>query len=311
MREPIDWTPVRTELKTGTNAALYSASPEQPQAIVHINHGMAEHAARYGRFADALVGAGYAVIAQDHRGHGKTSAAETSLGYFGQRDGWEKLCTDAEAVQTLARERHRGIPLITFGHSMGAILALNLAMRQPEGRDALAVWNSGVENGPLVSLLRGLLRVQKAFKGSDTPSAVAQSLTFDTWNKQFAPNRTGFDWLSRNEAEVDAYVADPLCGFPVTTGMWLDVLEGVRRGASDTNLARLPKSLPVHLLAGAADPCTENGKAVSHIAERMDRAGMTDMTTTILPDTRHESLNEINRAETTRAFIAWLDDRFA
>ncbi len=310
MRDTIDWIPVHTALETGTNAAVYSAAPAAPRAIIHINHGMAEHAARYGRFAAALVEAGYAVVAQDHRGHGATTAPGASLGYFGQRDGWEKLCADAEAVNDIARERFPGIPVITFGHSMGAIIALNLAMRRPEKTDALAVWNSGVDNGPLVSVLRGLLKMQKAFKGSDTPSAMAKSLTFDTWNKQFAPNRTDFDWLSRDESEVDAYIADPLCGFPVTTGMWLDVLEGVRFGASDTNLARLPKALQVHLLAGAADPCSENGKAITHIAERMERAGMGDVTTTILPETRHESLNEINRDETIRAFITWLDARF-
>ena len=311
MSDMMTWTPVHTVLETGTNAAIYTVTPETPRAVVHINHGMAEHAARYRRFASALVTAGYAVVAQDHRGHGATTAQGASLGYFGQRDGWEKVCADAEAVSDIARERFPDTPVITFGHSMGAILALNLAMRRPEKTDAVAVWNSGVENGPLVSVLRGLLKVQKAFKGSDTPSALAKSLTFDTWNKQFAPNRTGFDWLSRDDREVDDYVADPLCGFPVTTGMWLDVLKGVRFGADDANLPGLPKALPVHLLAGAADPCSENGQAITHIAERMKRAGMRDVTKIILPDTRHESLNEINRDETTRSFVTWLDARFA
>ena len=148
------------------------------------------------------------------------------------------------------------------------------------------------------------------FLGSDVPSSLATKATFETWNREFAPNRTGFDWLSRDPAEVDKYVNDPLCGFPVSIGLWLDVLEGIFFASNDTNLKALPSNLPVHLLAGGDDPCSERGKAVAKIAERMERQGMSDVTIELLADTRHESLNDINRDATTALFVDWLDRRF-
>ncbi|EFL90873.1 alpha/beta fold hydrolase [Ahrensia sp. R2A130] len=306
----MDWTAKQTKLDTGTTAAIYRAAPSAaPKAIVHINHGMAEHAGRYGRFANALTKAGYAVIAHDHRGHGGTQHPQSSLGHFGP-DGLDGVLADVTAVQKLAREQHPETQLITFGHSMGSIITLNHALRNPTASDAIACWNSGAEGGALLAVFRSILKFQKAFKGSDVPSGLAKTLTFDTWNKAFPPNRTDFDWLSRDDAEVDAYVADPLCGFPVTMGLWLSVTDGVKAGADDAQLAKLPATLPVHLVGGLKDPCTENGKAMQNLADRMTARGMSDVTLNLLPDTRHESLNEINRDETTADFIAWLDQRF-
>ena len=296
--------------RTGASLHTRLALPEHPRAIVQINHGMAEHGGRYERFADALVEAGFGAVAHDHRGHGHTTAPGTSLGYMGARGGWEALVDEIEAVRVHVRKERPGVPLVTFGHSMGAIAALTHALRHPHSTDALALWNSGVETSALTAVFGVILKVQRAFKGSDTPSELARKATFDTWNKQFAPNRTDFDWLSRDEAEVDAYISDPLCGFPISVGMWQDVLSGVRFCADDENFKALPSDLPVHLLAGEKDPCTDGGKAVANIEARMKARGMRDVTLRLLPDTRHESLNELNRERTTQDFVAWLEERF-
>ncbi|MEL6966235.1 MAG: alpha/beta hydrolase [Pseudomonadota bacterium] len=295
----------------GAVLALRTAGPASPpRAIVHINHGMAEHSARYHRFAQALAGAGYAVIAHDHRGHGHTKAPDSSLGHFGPKGAIEAVFADLSAVQNHARATWPDVPLISFGHSMGSILAFAHAVHHPQSANALALWNAGVETGALAAIYGGLLKVQRIFLGSDVPSGLAKKLTFDAWNKEFAPNRTAFDWLSRDEVEVDAYIADPLCGFPVTIGLWLDVLTAIYTAADNGRLAHLPKSLPVHLLAGAKDPCTLHAKAVAHIETRMVQQNMTDVTFSRLEDTRHESLNEINRDATMANFITWLDARF-
>lgn len=306
----MEWLAEPTRLETGAMAAIYrAAAAGGPKAIVHINHGMAEHAGRYGRFAEALTQAGYAVIAHDHRGHGGTQHAQSSLGHFGS-DGLAAVLSDVAAVQEIAKSEFPGTPVITFGHSMGSIITLAYALKNPNDVDAIACWNSGAEGGVLLAVFRSILKIQKAFKGSDVPSGIAKSLTFDAWNKALAPARTDFDWLSRDEAEVDAYIADPLCGFPVTIGLWLEVTEAVKAAADDANLANLPVDLPVHLVGGLKDPCTENGKAMQNLADRLNARGMSDVTLEMLPDTRHESLNELNRDETVRSFISWLDQRF-
>lgn len=295
----------------GATLALRSALPDAtPKALLHINHGMAEHSARYIRFAKALVSAGYGAYAHDHRGHGYSKAPDSSPGIFAKKDGWDRVLQDVETVQRFMVDQHPDVPIVTFGHSMGSIIAFNHILRTPRSTAGAALWNSGVDTGALAALYGAILKTERFFKGSDVPSGIAKKLTFETWNKQFAPNRTDSDWLSRDEAEVDKYINDPYCGFDITIGLWLDVLSGIKFAASDPNLLKLPADLPVHLLAGTADPCSQNGSAVARIEQRMISRGMSDVTFEQLSDTRHESLNELNRDETTAKFIQWLNARF-
>jgi alpha-beta hydrolase superfamily lysophospholipase len=308
----VDWTSSTLETEDGARLRTYSTLPAgTPKAIVQINHGMAEHADRYARAARVLRNAGYGVFAHDHRGHGHTTAPGSTKGLFAPKHGWDLVIGNVAAVNNHLRDIHEGIPIVCFGHSMGAIIAFNYILRCPQTVAGAALWNSGVETGWMAMVFGTILRIQRMFKGSDVPSGIAQKVTFDAWNRKLAPNRTDFDWLSRDTKEVDKYITDPLCGFPVSIGLWLDLLKGIQFAAEDRNLSKLPKDLPIHLLAGAADPCSEYGRAVNHIAERMNRGEMADVTLAILPDTRHESLNEINREKTLANFIAWLDERFA
>lgn len=296
---------------TGAKLCIYELpTPLEPKAIIQINHGMAEHAARYNRFANALAGAGYHVIAHDHRGHGKTTAPDAPLGVFSNENGLQKALQDIHHVNALAKEKYPDLPVVLFGHSMGTILGFNYCLHHADTISGAALWNAGFDTGLLPSIGKILIKLERMFKGSDVPSALAVKLTFEDWNKKFAPNRTDFDWLSRDEDEVDKYVADPLCGFPVSIGMWLSVMDAVFYGGNDQNLKNLPADLPFHLQAGASDPCSNNGKAVEALAARLQKHGVVDLTLNLLPDTRHESLNEINRDQTTANFIQWLDQHF-
>ncbi len=295
---------------SGATIKVYSRMPPgRVRAAVHINHGMSEHAARYARFAEALNKAGFSVYAHDHRGHGGTTAPDAPLGVFARRAGFDKVITDTLAVNKLIKQRS-DVPVVCFGHSMGSIIALNFALRHPDRVAGLACWNAGVETGALAALSRIILSVEALVKGRTKPSAIANKLTFEAWNREFKPNRTDFDWITSDEDEVDKYVADPLCGFPASIGLWLDVLAGVYFGADDGNLGVLARDLPVHVQGGGADPCSSQGYDMQNLAERLSEADLVDVTLKILPDTRHESLNEVNRDATTQAFIAWLKDRF-
>ena len=295
---------------SGARLHLYTAMPDKPlRGVVHVNHGMAEHAGRYGRFARALNDAGFGVVAHDHRGHGQTVAPDAPRGVFAHERGFDKVIEDVLAVNLHIRATMPGKPIAVFGHSMGAVIALVFALSYPDRVNALACWNAGVETGAKVRLSRLILLAEAALRGRGHISVLARKLTFDGWNRQFRPNRTAFDWLSRDEAEVDAYVADPDCGFDVSTGLWLDLLDGMFRGGDDRRLDVLAHDLPVHLLGGGADPCSNFGRDMRHLADRLKKKGLLDVSCSILPDTRHESLNEINRDETTRNFIHWLSGR--
>lgn len=243
----------------GAHIQLRSAVPDgRIRAVVQINHGMAEHSERYRRFARKLVGAGYAVYAHDHRGHGHTTAPRTPQGCFGP-GGFDAVIGDVLRINDHVNALHDGVPVVVFGHSMGSIIGLNFALRHPDRVAALACWNAGVEAGLLAKASRVILGAEAMIRGRNRPSRIAPRLTFDAWNKVFKPNRTAFDWLSRDIAEVDAYVADPLCGFDCSSGLWLDLLAGVRFGADDRNLSVLPKDLPIHVMGGAKIPAPRAG----------------------------------------------------
>jgi len=304
---------VQSELESpsGANLYLYSRMPDgRVRATVQIAHGLAEHGGRYRRFAKALSAHGFSVFVHDQRGHGKTTAPDVKQGVFARKDGWVKVMEDMRAVNAHIRHRDPDMPVLVFGHSMGSIAALNFAIRHPEAVDGLACWNTGIETGPRARIARAIVATEAVLRGRQKPSAVARSLTFETFNREFRPNRTKFDWLSRDTEEVDAYVADPDCGFDASTGLWMDLLEGIFYADETAHLARLHKALPTHILGGAADPCSTFGKDMRALAHRMEHNGMTDVTLSILEDTRHESLFEINREETMASFIAWLEQRF-
>jgi alpha-beta hydrolase superfamily lysophospholipase len=296
---------------SGSKINLYSFLPMgEVRAIIHITHGMAEHALRYSRFASKLANASYAVFAHDYRGHGFTEANDAPQGVFGKSDGFSLVLEDQNEVISLIKERLPNKPIICFGHSLGSIINLNFALKYPNQANALACWNSGIETGLLPQISRKILALEALIRNPKLPSLFAWKLSFGAWNAKFKPNRTEFDWLSQDEEEVDLYVEDPLCGFDVSISMWRDILDGVFYAGNKKNLRTLPKELPVHIIGGSQDPCTNNGRDMEKLAVKLQNNGLSDVTCKILEYTRHESLNEINRDQTTALFISWLQERF-
>ena len=176
--------------------------------------------------------------------------------------------------------------------------------------NALACWNSGIETGILPRASRIILSIESFFRNPNLPSLIAWKLSFGAWNSKFKPNRTDFDWLSQDDKEVDLYVNDSLCGFEASISMWRDILEGIFFAGNQKNLMKLEKTLPIHIIGGANDPCTNQGKDMEKLALKLKNNGLSDVTCDILEATRHESLNEVNRNQTTKKFIEWLDSRF-
>jgi alpha-beta hydrolase superfamily lysophospholipase len=296
---------------TGAKLNVYSLVPQKEvKAIIHIAHGMVEHALRYSRFSRELCQSGYAVYSHDIRGHGYTEVEDAPQGVFADSNGFHAILKDQNDVITIAKERHPNKPIICFGHSLGSIINLNFALRYPKMVNALACWNSVIEKGILTQASRIILSIESFFRDSNLPSLIAWKLSFGAWNSKFKPNRTDFDWLSQDDKEVDLYVNDSLCGFEASISMWRDILEGVFFAGNQKNLIKLDKNIPVHILGGRIDPCTNNGKDMEKLALKLKNNGLSDVTCNILDNTRHESLNEVNRDQTTKEFMNWLDSRF-
>lgn len=292
----------------GAELATYVWSIDSPKAVVQIAHGMAEHAQRYDRLAQALNAAGYAVVAHDHRGHGATASQPHEVGYFADRHGWDAAIGDIEAVGRYARDRYREVPYVLLGHSMGSFMAREAASRHSDDMDALVLSGTGGDPGILGTVGQRVASVEGRIRGRRHPSSLMDKLTFGDFNKKFKPNRTDFDWLSRDEDEVDAYVADPRCGNVFTSGFFADFLNGVNALSSDRNPARIRSDLPIYLLAGSDDP-VGGEKGVTAVRDQLRSVGLQDLTLRLYPQGRHEMFNEINRDEVTAELVDWLDTK--
>jgi alpha-beta hydrolase superfamily lysophospholipase len=293
----------------GKTLFVYRFLPDEGtpvKAIVHLAHGMAEHAARYARVAEALTAAGYAVYVNDHRGHGKTASPE-ELGFFAEKDGFARVVGDLVELVAHEKKEHPDLPLLLIGHSMGSYMVQEFII--DHGREIAGAVISGSAGKPnlLASAGRLVARAERLRAGARGKSKLLGDLSFGAFNKQFAPTRTAFDWLSRDVAEVDKYVTDPLCGFDVTTSLWVDVLDALGSIARPERQARIPKDLPIYVFSGSEDPVSEKTKSLEQLLAAYRLAGVRDVAHRFYPGARHETLNETNRDEVTRDLITWLD----
>ena len=277
-----------------------------PRATVQINHGMGEHAARYDEFATRLTGAGYAVYANDLRGHGKTAHADT-LGDMGE-DGWNRTITDAlELHQHLAAE-HPDIKRAVFGHSMGAMLTQQFLYQHGELLDTVIISGSpGIGSAARTWLSHTLARFERWRLGAGEVSNLMQSLVFGSANKTFTDEgSTGFEWLSRDQVKVALYANDPLCGFVLRTGSLCDLFAGAREARHKRNIAKIPASLPIYIFSGAADPVHNKERDLLRLLDRY-RNHIQKVSYKLYPDGRHEMLNEINCDAVIDDILHWLD----
>lgn len=293
----------------GAGIFVYHWLPEATitRGVVHITHGLAEHAGRYERLAEALTARGYFVYAHDHRGHGRTARTPDKLGYFAAHDGWRHVVRDLIALCEAEQRRHADLPLILFGHSMGTIAAQAALYQAPDLFDAVAMSGANGKVDALVHLGRVAAWIERLRLGGHGASEMLNKLSLDAFNKAFAPNRTAFDWLSRDEAEVDRYIADPHCGFAASTQAWINLLGGIVQNAKPENRARVRRDLPIYLFSGGEDMVNDHGRGCVELATAYKQCGLKNVSYKIYPHARHETLNELNREQVTGDLLDWFD----
>lgn len=281
-----------------------------PRAVLLIVHGMAEHGARYARLAAAATAQGLAVYAPDLPGHG-LSAAFGTRGHFADAEGWAVALEAIHAVRERAAADHPGLPLFLLGHSMGSFLGQHYAVEHGAGLAGVVLSATSGSLGPLRGVGAALMGIEAALLGKRHESALAEALSFKAFNKRFAPTRTGFDWLSRDPAEVDAYIADPLCGFRCTATLWGDLFAAGATLRDPARLARIPKTLPLLLICGTVDPVSQGTAGPALLAAAYREAGIGDVSVRSYENGRHELLNDICRDEVTADLLGWLATRAA
>jgi len=274
----------------------------QASCVIQILHGLGEHSDRYSRFAAKAVERGITVCIHDHRGHGSHS---DELGHFADTGGWQKVVSDSEVVNDFVRQQFAGTPIVLLGHSMGSFVAQTFAMHYGSRLSGLILsassWPSRLQLVPA----KLLARIEALRMGKRGKSELLHKLGFGDFNKPFEPARTDLDWLSRDEAEVDKYVSDPLCGGPYSCGLWLDLISGLFDLASDTDVSRIPVDLPILISGGGADP-VGGDKGMTRLAMHYAQTSHQRMKVKIYPEGRHEMLNETNRDEVTADWLDWV-----
>lgn len=278
-----------------------------PRAVVLVAHGAAEHVARYDRLAQLLVAEGYGVYAPDQRAHGRTGDQHGALG-VARPGGWQAMISDLTELADDVATRHPGVPIVLFGHSMGSMLARHVMQRAGDLFAAFALsgmTESAAEDPAMVELLEGI----EAAEGADAPSALFSGM-FSGFNDEFAAGNadaTGYEWLSRDDAEVQHYVDDPWCGMDLSNGFVTDMLVGSAELAAPGAVARVPSGRPILLFAGDKDPVGGHGAALPALAADYEAAHLGPVTQILYPDGRHEMLNETNRDDVHHDLLTWLN----
>ncbi|GHV71222.1 hydrolase [Spirochaetia bacterium] len=284
----------------------------KPRAVLHIVHGMAEHGLRYGRLAQKLRGAGIEVWAADQRGHGKTADLSVNdpgkgglLGHCADRDGCTRVTADIEALNRIIKKEWPGVPLFLLGHSWGSFIAQNY-LENFGHIDGCILSGSRGPDGLKVSLGAPFMALLALLRGSRNASLLSRSMADGSYNKPFKPNRTASDWLSRDEAEVDAFIADPFSGTLCSAGFYRDMIALLNRIHRPQFFEGIQRNLPVYIFSGSEDPVGEMGASPTALAEAYRALGMKDLEFVLYPGARHEALNETNREEVMENLLAWI-----
>ena len=275
--------------RDGAEIVGYRWDPaDKPRGTVQLTHGMGEHVQRYDALARALTGRGLVVYGQDHRGHGATARSADELGQLGP-DGWTHLVDDIDLLMSRIHDEQPSLPLVLLAHSMGSFAVQQYLLDHSDRVDAV--------------VLTGTTALDQLEPALDLDKPIDLAV----FNAAFQPARTEFDWLSRDEAIVDAYIADPRCGFGMDTDAAKDMFAGARRMADPGQVAAMRPDLPLYIAVGELDPVNANLALLNVLVDRYRAAGLTDVTVATYPGARHEILNETNRGEVVASILDWID----
>ncbi len=291
--------------------ACWSYVPEgEPKAIVQIAHGMAEHFGRYHAFAEYLTEHGFLVCGSDHLGHGETSPSLEDLGYFGENNGWVHMTDDLHLLTVKMKQEYGELPYFLIGHSMGSLLSrAYLPCYGRELAGAVLIGTSG-EN-PSAKTALPLVELISAMKGDRYRSGLIYRLAFGNYNKRYEKGSRKLAWMSRDNAMLDAYKADPRCNFVLTAAGFRDLMKVLIYVSREDWASEVPTELPVILLSGDMDPVGGFGEGVRQVFKQLQKARLKDLSIKLYPDLRHEVLNEPGKEQVYKDILDWIHKQLA
>ena len=287
-------------------AVRYTPDGDNVTGILQIIHGMAEHIERYEEFARYMTDNGYVVTGECHLGHGKSVGEDGQRGFFCSNDPATVVVRDAHRLKKLTQELYPGVPYFILGHSMGSFILRNYIGKYGSGIQGAIIMGTGLIPGALLKVSKTMAAMQKFFCGERHVSKFIDVAAFGAYGKKVENPRTTFDWLTKDEAIVDAYMADPDCGFTFTVNGFGTMFELIGRMTKREDLQAIPKALPLFLVSGDADPVGDYGKGVTASCEMYRDLGIEDVTMKLYENDRHEILNETDRMQVMEDILGWL-----
>ena len=277
------------------------------RGVLQIAHGMVEFIDRYDRYATFMASQGFFVVGNDHLGHGKSVTDESQLGYFAKHDGNFCVLGDIKQLMDDTKEKHPDVPYFLLGHSMGSFLARQFIEKYGEGLNGAIIMGTGYQPNSTLDLGIALTAVFQQARGGHYRSSTINNTALGSYNKSFEPARTKNDWLTRDEAIVDAYEANPLNQFMFTVNGYYNMFRGMRYCQRQENLDKIDKDLPIMVVSGGNDPVGEFGKGPRMVAEAYKKTGIKDVTLKLYPDDRHEILNELDKETVDQDLLKWME----
>lgn len=282
---------------------------EKTKAILQIAHGVTEYILRYEQFAEYLVKKGIMVVGNDHLGHGKSIAKDSEPMYFGPTGSWKWAVEDMYTCTKMIKEKYPEIPYYMLGFSLGSFLLRTYLIEYPGIADAAIIMGTG-ETPPVQIALAKFIANKEAKKvGENHTSPMIKKLTFDTYNKFFAPNRTDYDWLCSDNEGLDEYIADQMRGGNLSAGLFREMLSGMKFTSEIKNLKKMNLNTPILFISGDEDPVGEKGKGVIKAYHKFQDIGMKDVEIKLYPKLRHDILHEKCKKEIYEYVYNWIEKK--
>ena len=282
---------------------------EKPKAILQIAHGFTEYILRYEQFAEYLVKKGIMVVGNDHLGHGKSIAKDSEPMYFGPTGSWKWAVEDMYTCTKMIKEKYPEIPYYMLGFSLGSFLLRTYLIEYPGIADAAIIMGTG-ETPPVQIALAKFIANKEAKKvGENHTSPMIKKLTFDTYNKFFAPNRTDYDWLCSDNEGLDEYIADQMRGGNLSAGLFREMLSGMKFTSEIKNLKKMNLNTTILFIYGDEDPVGEKGKGVIKAYHKFQDIGMKDVEIKLYPKLRHDILHEKCKKEIYEYVYNWIEKK--
>src|SRR5438445_1811642 len=285
-------TPERFQFKSDDGlsiACVKWGNGRHVRGIVQIAHGLGEHIGRYAELAQTLADAEFVVYGNDHRGHGLTAKPSESFGEFGP-GGFDQLVEDMISLRVIAKNEHPRKPYILLGHSLGSFAAQQFVLDHSHSIAGLALSGSGI--------LDGLARLAESLPAGQDPMKLM--------NAAFEPARTPFDWLSRDNAEVDAFIKDPLCFPSLEPDSMQSFLGAFPRLADPQEIRKVREDLPLYIFSGSDDPVGQRLEGVRVLIDRYRSAGLTSIAQDFYSGGCHEMLHDIKPRDVITTLPVWM-----